>query len=157
MPCLLRLRLTSVRGHSGTQPPKATSSALLSPTPSDPSPPHLPSRLFPLPCAPTCPLPCVCPACFDLFDAPVSAATHFIVRLILLQPSTTPRHWPPLGFVALTLWAAYLWRRLEKRWLNQFDVARSTPHSLPPRCLLLVSVSYAPMGACWLWNARLSA
>jgi len=152
MSCSLRLRITRVRGHSGARPPNATSSALHPPTPIRPSPHRLPSRLFSLPCAPTCHLPFVCPTCFDLFDAPVSAATQFIVRPILLQPSTTPRQWPPLGFVALTLWAAYLWRRLEKSWLNEFDAARNTPHSPLPRCLLLVSVSYAPMGARWLWT-----
>ena len=141
MSCLLRLHLTRVRGHSGAGPPNATSSALHPPTPIRPSPHRLPSRLFSLPCAPTCHLPFVCPTCFDLFDAPVSAATQLIVRPILLQPSTTPRQWPPLGFVALTLWAAYLWRRLEKRWLNDFDAARNTPQPLPPRCLLLVSVA----------------
>ena len=157
MSCLLRLRLTRVRGHSGTGPPNATSSALHPPAPIRPSPHRLPSRLFSLPCGPTCHLPFVCPTCFDLFDAPVSAATQLIARPILLQPSTTLRQWPPLGFVALTLWAAYLWRRLEKSWLNEFDAVRNTPQS-PPSPLLVARIrSYALMGACWLWRARLSA
>ena len=106
MPWLLRLRLTSVRGHSGTQPRTATSSALRSPTSSDPSPPHRHSRPFPLSVRAHLPLPCACPTCFDLFDAPMSAAAHFIVQPIWLQPSTTPRDWPPLGVVALARWPA---------------------------------------------------
>ena len=137
---------TLVRSHPMELAPRS----IRQPLPTFPAPPSLPTRL------PS--LRAHVPPSFRLPDvlrsirAPMSAATQFIVRPILLQPSTTPRHWPPLGFVALTLWAAYLWRRLEKSWLSELDAARSTPHSPFPRCLLLVSVSYAPMGARWLWT-----
>jgi len=93
MPWLLRLRLTSVRGHSGTQPRTAASSALLSPTSSDPSPPHRHSRPFPhfraRPLAPSLRLPdvlrsirrpSVCRSPFHC-SADLSATKHHTPRL----------------------------------------------------------------------------